>query len=92
MPAQPLALLQVDTEREADEEADDRDHKEADDGEHQAGDDGPAGDPRIAQAPSGHEHLHDLGASDDQRREAQHRPCGRPADGERPHRDGRPGQ
>ena len=90
--AQPPALLQVDAERKADEEANYRDDEETDDGEHHTGDDRPAGDPRVAQAPSGHEHLHDLGATDGQRRHAQDRPRCRPADHERPHRDGRPHQ
>ena len=71
----PPAFLHVDAERKADEEAHDRDHEEADDGQHHAGDDGSAGDARVAQAPSGHEHLHDLGATDGQRREGQHRPA-----------------
>jgi hypothetical protein len=51
---------------------------------------GPARDPRVAQAPARHEHLHDLGATGGHGRDAQNHPSGRPADGERPHRDGRP--
>jgi hypothetical protein len=87
---QPPALLEVDADGEAEEEADDRDDEEADAGHDQAGDDRPPGDAGVAQAAPGDQPLHDLGAADEQRRDGQHRPPRRRADRERPHRDRRP--